>query len=65
MQFGNRAAFERKPRARFSGSKNGIACKAHGPAVTRYFRGHLSVRLRHRKETLPVSEPYMHLFKQM
>jgi DNA-binding LytR/AlgR family response regulator len=33
--------------------------------VTRDFRGHLSVRLRHRKETLPVSEPYVHLFRQM
>jgi len=33
--------------------------------VTRDFRGHLSVNLKHRKETLPVSEPYMHLFKQM
>ena len=33
--------------------------------VTRDFRGHLNVRLKERKETLPVSEPYAHLFKQM
>jgi DNA-binding LytR/AlgR family response regulator len=33
--------------------------------VTRDFRGHLSVRLKQRKETLPVSESYTHLFKQM
>ena len=33
--------------------------------VTRDFRGHLSVRLKQRKETLPVSESYAHLFKQM
>jgi DNA-binding LytR/AlgR family response regulator len=33
--------------------------------VTRDFRGHLKVQLKHRKETLPVSEPYAHLFKQM
>jgi len=33
--------------------------------VTRDFRGHLSVRLKHRKEVLPVSESYTHLFKQM
>ena len=33
--------------------------------VTRDFRGHLTVKLRERKETLPVSEPYAHLFKQM
>jgi len=33
--------------------------------VTRDFRGHLSVKLKQRPETLPVSEPYVHLFKQM
>jgi DNA-binding LytR/AlgR family response regulator len=33
--------------------------------VTRDFRGHLNVRLKQRKETLPVSESYVHLFKQM
>jgi DNA-binding LytR/AlgR family response regulator len=33
--------------------------------VTRDIRGHLSVRLKQRKETLPVSESYTHLFKQM
>jgi DNA-binding LytR/AlgR family response regulator len=33
--------------------------------VTRDLRGHLSVRLKQRKETLPVSESYTHLFKQM
>lgn len=33
--------------------------------VTRDFRGHLQVRLKQRKETLPVSESYTHLFKQM
>ncbi|MEP6943098.1 MAG: LytTR family DNA-binding domain-containing protein [Betaproteobacteria bacterium] len=33
--------------------------------VTRDFRGHLNVRLRQRTETLPVSESYAHLFKQM
>lgn len=33
--------------------------------VTRDFRGHMSVKLKQRKETLPVSESYTHLFKQM
>ena len=33
--------------------------------VSRDFRGHLTVRLKERKETLPVSESYTHLFKQM
>ena len=33
--------------------------------VNRDFRGHLQVRLKQRKETLPVSESYAHLFKQM
>ena len=33
--------------------------------VTRDMGGHLRVKLRDRKETLGVSEPYMHLFKQM
>jgi len=33
--------------------------------VTRDFRGHLTVALKHRKETLPVGESYVHLFKQM
>jgi len=34
-------------------------------AVTRDFRGHLSVKLKQRKEALDVSESYTHLFKQM
>ncbi len=33
--------------------------------VHRDFRGHLTVRLKQRKETLPVGENYVHLFKQM
>lgn len=33
--------------------------------VTRDFRGQLHVRLKQRKELLPVSEPYVHLFRQM
>lgn len=33
--------------------------------VNRDFKGHLRVRLKQRKETLAVSESYMHLFKQM
>lgn len=33
--------------------------------VHRDFKGRMHVRLRNRKETLPVSEAYMHLFKQM
>jgi DNA-binding LytR/AlgR family response regulator len=33
--------------------------------VHRHFKGRLHVRLKNRKETLPVSEAYMHLFKQM
>lgn len=33
--------------------------------VVRDFRGHLSVKLKQRKEALPVSESYTHLFKQM
>jgi DNA-binding LytR/AlgR family response regulator len=33
--------------------------------VSRDFRGHLTVRLKQRKETLPVGENYVHLFRQM
>jgi DNA-binding LytR/AlgR family response regulator len=33
--------------------------------VNRDFKGHLRVRLKEREETLPVSESYVHLFKQM
>ncbi len=33
--------------------------------VHRDLRGHLMVRLKDRPEALPVSEPYVHLFKQM
>ena len=33
--------------------------------VTRDMGGHLRVKLKERKETLAVSEPYYHLFKQM
>jgi DNA-binding LytR/AlgR family response regulator len=33
--------------------------------VTRDFRGHLTVKLKQRSESLPVSEAYAHLFKQM
>ena len=33
--------------------------------VTRDMGGHLRVKLKERRETLSVSEPYMHLFKQM
>src|ERR1700682_942910 len=33
--------------------------------VNRDFKGHLHVRVKQRKETLPVSESYVHLFKQM
>jgi DNA-binding LytR/AlgR family response regulator len=34
-------------------------------AVTRDFRGHLQVKLKERNESLPVSESYTHLFRQM
>jgi DNA-binding LytR/AlgR family response regulator len=33
--------------------------------VTRDIGGNLRVKLKQRKETLPVSEPYVHRFKQM
>src|SRR4029453_10342100 len=33
--------------------------------VSRDVRGHLSVKLKHGPETLPVGENYVHLFKQM
>jgi len=33
--------------------------------IVRDFRGHLSVKLKDRKETLPVSESYVHLFRGM
>ena len=33
--------------------------------VTRDIGGHMRVRLKERKETLPVSDPYVHRFKQM
>ncbi|HXZ92415.1 MAG TPA: LytTR family DNA-binding domain-containing protein, partial [Burkholderiales bacterium] len=34
-------------------------------AVTRDFSGRLMVKLKHRKEALPVSQPFAHLFRQM
>jgi DNA-binding LytR/AlgR family response regulator len=34
-------------------------------AVSRDFAGHLIVKLKSRKETLPVSQPFAHLFRQM
>jgi DNA-binding LytR/AlgR family response regulator len=34
-------------------------------AVSRDFSGHLKVRLKNRKETLSVSQPFAHLFRQM
>lgn len=37
----------------------------HVDGITRDFRGHLSVRLKQRKESLPVSESYHHLFRGM
>ena len=33
--------------------------------VTRDYRGHMALRLRRRTETLPVSDTYAHLFRQM
>jgi DNA-binding LytR/AlgR family response regulator len=33
--------------------------------VQREIGGHLRIKLKQRKETLPVSEPYTHLFKSM
>jgi len=33
--------------------------------VKRDFRGHLTVRLKQRKETLPVGENHMHPLRQM
>jgi DNA-binding LytR/AlgR family response regulator len=33
--------------------------------VTRDIGGNLRVKLKRRKETLPVSDPYVHRFKQM
>jgi len=33
--------------------------------VSRDFAGHLTVKLKNRKETLPVSQPFAHLFRQM
>jgi len=33
--------------------------------VSRDFAGHLTVKLRNREETLPVSQPFAHLFRQM
>ncbi len=38
---------------------------AHVTAVTRDIRGQLQVKLKHRNESLPVSESYTHLFRQM
>jgi DNA-binding LytR/AlgR family response regulator len=33
--------------------------------VTRDFAGHLTVKLKDRRETLAVSQPFTHLFRQM
>ena len=38
---------------------------AHVTAVTRDLRGQLQVKLKQRNESLPVSESYTHLFRQM
>ena len=37
----------------------------HISGISRDYRGRLHVKLRQRNETLPVSAPYVHLFKQM
>jgi DNA-binding LytR/AlgR family response regulator len=37
----------------------------HVAGISRDYRGRLSVQLRQRRETLPVSAPYAHLFKRM
>src|SRR5690242_7105291 len=37
----------------------------HMAGIKRDFRGHLNVKLKHRKETLPVSESFIHLFRGM
>jgi DNA-binding LytR/AlgR family response regulator len=34
-------------------------------SLSRDFRGHLIVRLKGRQETLPVSQPFAHLFREM
>jgi len=38
---------------------------AYIAGVTRDFRGRMALRLKKRSETLPVSDSYSHLFKQM
>lgn len=38
---------------------------SHVAGVTRDIRGHLQVKLKQRNESLPVSESYTHLFRQM
>jgi len=37
----------------------------HISSISRDYRGRLRVKLKNRRESLPVSAPYVHLFKQM
>ena len=46
------------------GSTNGVNVNAIA-SVANDMRGHVTLKLRNRKETLAVSQPYAHLFRQM
>lgn len=58
-------AEEVDPNAFWQIHRSAMVCVKEIAGVNRDFRGHLTVRLKQRKETLPVGENYVHLFRQM
>ena len=58
-------AEEVDPQAFWQIHRSALVSVAQIAGVSRDVRGHLSVKLKQRPETLPVGENYVHLFKQM
>jgi DNA-binding LytR/AlgR family response regulator len=58
-------AEEVDPQAFWQIHRSALVSVSQIAGVTRDMRGHLTVKLKQRRETLPVGESYVHLFKQM
>jgi DNA-binding LytR/AlgR family response regulator len=58
-------AEEVDPQAFWQIHRSALVSVSQIAGVTRDLRGHLTVKLKQRPETLPVGESYVHLFKQM
>jgi DNA-binding LytR/AlgR family response regulator len=58
-------AEEVDPQAFWQIHRSALVSVSQIAGVTRDVRGHLTVKLKQRSETLPVGESYVHLFKQM